>query len=205
MPASRLLKHDPNNVPARERLARLFAEHLDQPDLGDRASDAAAGDARPTGQAGGRSGWASSQRGTSGICMTRRGPQGARTPHPRIPPQPPGLRRPPPPSVVGRQLQKVGLAVPCEGAIVAPPSSLFVLPICQPEATASSPQPSSTEEERETASRPRRPGARLRFSLRWRPTLSRIYAAGRSVPPLTLPFPEGEGGPLTARGKGHDP
>jgi hypothetical protein len=29
-----ILKHDPNNVPARERLARLFAEHLDQPDLG---------------------------------------------------------------------------------------------------------------------------------------------------------------------------
>jgi hypothetical protein len=26
------LKRDPNNVPARERLARLFAEHLDQPD-----------------------------------------------------------------------------------------------------------------------------------------------------------------------------
>jgi len=29
-----ILKRDPNNVPARERLARLFAEHLDQPDLG---------------------------------------------------------------------------------------------------------------------------------------------------------------------------
>lgn len=28
------LKLDPNNVPARERLARLFAERLDQPDLG---------------------------------------------------------------------------------------------------------------------------------------------------------------------------
>jgi len=28
------LKHDPNNVPARERLARLFAEQLDQPDHG---------------------------------------------------------------------------------------------------------------------------------------------------------------------------
>jgi hypothetical protein len=29
-----ILKHDPNNVPARERLARLFAERLDQPDRG---------------------------------------------------------------------------------------------------------------------------------------------------------------------------
>ena len=29
-----ILKRDPNNVPARERLARLFAEHLDQPDHG---------------------------------------------------------------------------------------------------------------------------------------------------------------------------
>ncbi len=29
-----ILKRDPNNVPARERLARLFAERLDQPDLG---------------------------------------------------------------------------------------------------------------------------------------------------------------------------
>ena len=29
-----ILNRDPNNVPARERLARLFAEHLDQPDLG---------------------------------------------------------------------------------------------------------------------------------------------------------------------------
>jgi hypothetical protein len=29
-----ILKGDPNNVPARERLARLFAERLDQPDLG---------------------------------------------------------------------------------------------------------------------------------------------------------------------------
>jgi hypothetical protein len=29
-----ILKNDPNNVPARERLARLFAERLDQPDLG---------------------------------------------------------------------------------------------------------------------------------------------------------------------------
>jgi hypothetical protein len=29
-----ILKADPNNVPARERLARLFAEHLDKPDLG---------------------------------------------------------------------------------------------------------------------------------------------------------------------------
>jgi len=29
-----ILKRDSNNVPARERLARLFAEHLDQPDLG---------------------------------------------------------------------------------------------------------------------------------------------------------------------------
>jgi hypothetical protein len=29
-----ILKADPNNVPARERLARLFAERLDQPDLG---------------------------------------------------------------------------------------------------------------------------------------------------------------------------
>ncbi len=29
-----LLKHDPNNVHAREKLARLFAERLDQPDLG---------------------------------------------------------------------------------------------------------------------------------------------------------------------------
>jgi tetratricopeptide (TPR) repeat protein len=28
-----LLKHDPDNVPARERLARLFAEHLDKPEL----------------------------------------------------------------------------------------------------------------------------------------------------------------------------
>jgi hypothetical protein len=28
-----LLKHDPNDVPARERLARLFAEHLDKPAL----------------------------------------------------------------------------------------------------------------------------------------------------------------------------
>jgi hypothetical protein len=28
-----LLKHDPNNVAARERLARLFAEHLDKPNL----------------------------------------------------------------------------------------------------------------------------------------------------------------------------
>jgi hypothetical protein len=29
-----ILEADPKNVPARERLARLFAEHLDQPDLG---------------------------------------------------------------------------------------------------------------------------------------------------------------------------
>lgn len=29
-----VLNSDPNNAPARERLARLFAEHLDQPDLG---------------------------------------------------------------------------------------------------------------------------------------------------------------------------
>ena len=29
-----ILKADPNNIAARERLARLFAEHLDQPDLG---------------------------------------------------------------------------------------------------------------------------------------------------------------------------
>jgi hypothetical protein len=29
-----ILKRDPNNTPSRERLARLFAEHLDQPDLG---------------------------------------------------------------------------------------------------------------------------------------------------------------------------
>jgi hypothetical protein len=29
-----ILKRDPNNAPAREKLARLFAEHLDQPDLG---------------------------------------------------------------------------------------------------------------------------------------------------------------------------
>src|ERR1039458_7940120 len=29
-----ILKRDPNNVPARERLARIFAEHLDQPDHG---------------------------------------------------------------------------------------------------------------------------------------------------------------------------
>ena len=29
-----ILERDPNNVPARERLARLFAERLDQPDLG---------------------------------------------------------------------------------------------------------------------------------------------------------------------------
>jgi Tetratricopeptide repeat len=28
-----ILRHDPNNVAARERLARLFAEHLDKPDL----------------------------------------------------------------------------------------------------------------------------------------------------------------------------
>jgi hypothetical protein len=28
------LKHDPNNVPARDRLARLFADHLDRADLG---------------------------------------------------------------------------------------------------------------------------------------------------------------------------
>ncbi len=28
-----ILKHDPNNIPARERLARLFAERLDQPNL----------------------------------------------------------------------------------------------------------------------------------------------------------------------------
>lgn len=28
------LRRDPNNAPARERLARLFAEHLDQPDIG---------------------------------------------------------------------------------------------------------------------------------------------------------------------------
>ena len=28
------LKHDPNNVPAREKLARLFAEQLDRADLG---------------------------------------------------------------------------------------------------------------------------------------------------------------------------
>lgn len=28
------LRRDPNNAPARERLARLLAEHLDRPDLG---------------------------------------------------------------------------------------------------------------------------------------------------------------------------
>jgi hypothetical protein len=29
-----MLERDPNNVPAREKLARLFAEQLDQPDQG---------------------------------------------------------------------------------------------------------------------------------------------------------------------------
>jgi hypothetical protein len=29
-----ILEADPKNVPARERLARLFAEHLDKPELG---------------------------------------------------------------------------------------------------------------------------------------------------------------------------
>ena len=90
-----ILKRDPNNVPARERLARLFAEHLDQPDLGHRASESAAGHARPAGQPGGPSGWASSPPGISGIGTT---PKLAATPWSASSANSPTARRPSPPA-----------------------------------------------------------------------------------------------------------